>query len=182
MKNHPPIHQIATCMLVSIALALSACTRNASTSEIVLVPRPFSSETSSGAFRFDEKTTLAVPDEETQGIAENFAALFTRTAGFTPTVQIGQKGDIVFHKDTTMKAEAYKLKIRPDRVTISAADTRGYFYALQSLRLMLPKATCQPMTLGTYLPLPSQTNHASATVAICWMWPATFFPKKKYCV
>ena len=140
MKNHPPIHQIATCMLVSIALALSACTRNASTSEIVLVPRPFSSETSSGAFRFDEKTTLAVPDEETQSIAENFAALFTRTAGFTPTVQIGQKGDIVFHKDTTMKAEAYKLKIRPDRVTISAADTRGYFYALQSLRLMLPPA------------------------------------------
>lgn len=108
--------------------------------EATLVPRPASLEKSDGAFRFNRNTVLAIADESQRPIAENFAALFNRSAGFTPAVQTGQEGDVVFIPDSTLKAEAYELKVAPRQITIRAADNRGYFYALQSLRLMLPPA------------------------------------------
>lgn len=124
--------------MLGIALALSACTGKISRPDTVIVPRPFSSEAGNGSFSFSPSTTLAVTGEEERIVAENFATLFTRTAGFTPIVKTGEEGDIVFHKDTTMKAEAYELQVNSKRIDITAADARGYFYALQSLRLMLP--------------------------------------------
>ena len=116
---------------------LSACHTTEPHSHAVLVPHPLSSEKGNGSFRFTENTVLAIPDDHERRIAENFAALFTRSAGFTPSVKTGQEGDIVFTPDSTLKAEAYTLRVTPERIDITAADARGYFYALQSLRLML---------------------------------------------
>lgn len=92
----------------------------------------------SGTFSFSKETTIAVGNEEQRIIAENFASLFTLPAGFTPQVKTGQEGDIVFLTDNTMKSDAYELTVLPERITIKAADVKGFFYALQNLRLMLP--------------------------------------------
>ena len=117
---------------------LSACHTTEPHSHAVLVPHPKKKKKGNGSFRFTENTVLAIPDDHERRIAENFAALFTRSAGFTPSVKTGQEGDIVFTPDSTLKAEAYTLRVTPERIDITAADARGYFYALQSLRLMLP--------------------------------------------
>lgn len=37
-----------------------------------------------------------------------------------------------------MKSDAYELHITSDKVSIKAADAKGFFYALQNIRLMLP--------------------------------------------
>ena len=136
------MNQTKTNLLLIFAciLMLSACHTTASRPPAILVPHPLSSEAGNGAFRFTENTVLAVPGDQERMIAENFAALFARSAGFTPSVRTGQEGDIVFTPDTTLKAEAYTLCVTPKRIDITAADTRGYFYALQSLRQMLPPA------------------------------------------
>ncbi|MBW9203484.1 beta-hexosaminidase [Bacteroidales bacterium SW292] len=134
------IQQWITACWATLTLGLAACNGTTSPQETTLVPRPVSVEKSDGAFRFNRNTILAIADETQRPMAENFAALFTRSAGFTPTVQTGQEGDIVLIPDSTMKAEAYELKVTLRQITIKAADNRGYFYALQSLRLMLPPA------------------------------------------
>lgn len=134
------LKQCLSACLAALTLSLASCNETASPQASPLVPRPVSLEESKGFFRFDKNTVLAVPDEAQRPIAENFAALFTHSGGFTPTVQTGQEGDIVFLTDTTLKAEAYELQVTPRQIRIKAADNCGYFYALQSLRLMLPPA------------------------------------------
>lgn len=38
------------------------------------------------------------------------------------------------------KIEAYLLEITPEQILIKASDTKGFFYALQSIRQLLPAA------------------------------------------
>lgn len=42
--------------------------------------------------------------------------------------------------DKTIKSEAYCLEITPKKITVKAADAKGFFYALQSIRQLLPPA------------------------------------------
>lgn len=53
-------------------------------------------------------------------------------------MKTGQEGNIVFLTDSIMKSDAYELTVLPEQITIKAADVKGFFYALQNLRLMLP--------------------------------------------
>lgn len=124
--------------MVSLILSLWGCQSPQQTQDVAIIPQPLSMEKGSGTFSFSKETTIAVANEEQRIIAENFASLFTLPAGFTPQVKTGQEGDIVFLTDNTMKSDAYELTVLPERITIKAADVKGFFYALQNLRLMLP--------------------------------------------
>ena len=42
--------------------------------------------------------------------------------------------------DATLKSEAYKLEITAKKITIRASDLQGFYYALQSIRQLLPSA------------------------------------------
>ena len=137
---HPvKIRQRLAASVLGLALTLSACTGSAP-SEVTLVPQPVLSEQGEGAFRFQGDIVLAIPSEAERALAEDFAALLSRKDGLNPSVSVSKEGNLVFHPDTTLKAEAYELDITPTRIDVKAADTRGFFYALQSLRLMLPPA------------------------------------------
>lgn len=124
--------------MVSLILSLWGCQSPQQTQDVAIIPQPLSMEKGSGTFSFSKETTIAVGNEEQRIIAENFASLFTLPAGFTPQVKTGQEGDIVFLTDNTMKSDAYELTVLLERITIKAADVKGFFYALQNLRLMLP--------------------------------------------
>lgn len=47
-------------------------------------------------------------------------------------------GDVRFVTDASLAPEAYTLDVAPDAVTVHAADRSGFFYALQTLRQLLP--------------------------------------------
>lgn len=126
--------------MVSLILSLWGCQSPQQTQDVAIIPQPLSMEKRSGTFSFSKETTIAVGNEEQRIIAENFASLFTLPAGFTPQVKTSQEGDIVFLTDSTMKSDAYELAVLPERITMKAADAKGFFYALQNLRLMLPPA------------------------------------------
>ena len=53
----------------------------------------------------------------------------------------GTGSRIVFAKDTMASAEAYRMAITPQEIRISASGSAGAFYAVQSLKSMLPPAT-----------------------------------------
>ena len=126
------------CLLL---LAVTGIQADNLTSPISLVPCPVSIVPGTGNFHFSAKTTFAVENEAQAVEVRQLTALFTRAAGFTPRIKVGsKKGDICLVTDAGLKNESYKLEITSKRITIHAADAQGFFYALQSIRQLLPAA------------------------------------------
>lgn len=106
---------------------------------VSVVPCPELVTPGAGKFIFSAKTDFAVENEEQAEIARCFTDLFARAAGFTPRVKVGEKkGKVSFLTDTSLKSEAYCLEVTPKRITVKASDGKGFFYALQTLRQLLP--------------------------------------------
>lgn len=111
------------------------------TPPVSLVPCPAALVPGEGNFRFSARTTFAVENEEQAAEVRQLTALFTRAAGFTPRIKMGsKKEDICLLTDVTLKDEAYRLEVTGKRISIYASGVRGFFYALQSIRQLLPAA------------------------------------------
>lgn len=92
-----------------------------------------------GCYLFSTRTVFAVENTEQGEVAQYLIDLFTQAAGFTPKLKVGsKKGNIFFQTDPTLKEEAYQLEITPKEIRIKASGNKGFFYALQTIRLLLP--------------------------------------------
>ena len=107
---------------------------------VSLIPYPVNIEEKEGTFVFTEKTVVAYEEEEMKALVEDFASLFSQSAGFTPKLKKGKKGDVHICKDEGLKEEGYVLMVNPGKIEIKAAGIKGVFYALQTLRQLLPPA------------------------------------------
>ena len=97
---------------------VAGCSDTNLTHDIPLVPRPAQMVPGSGNYLFSGKTVFAVENEEQAEVARGFIALFTRAAGFTPKLTVGddaEKGNVRFQTDATLKSEAYTLEVSPKR-------------------------------------------------------------------
>lgn len=108
---------------------------------ISLIPRPSQLAPGNGDYVFSAQTVFAVENKEQAEVANELIGQFTRSAGFTPGLKVGgKKGDIRFVTDASLKDEAYSLNVSSNEILIKAADCRGFFYALQTIRQLLPPA------------------------------------------
>lgn len=110
---------------------------------INIVPLPEQQVAGNSHFTFSKNTVIQVENREQEPIAGLLADLFTSSAGFTPVVNTGSSAasaSVIFSTDTTLVKESYKLDITPSRISINAADKAGFFYAIQSIRQLLPPA------------------------------------------
>lgn len=103
-----------------------------------LVPLPAELSRGEGHFVVGKQTIISVENEEQVPVAEYFANGFQQVAGWIPKVEVGSNGDIVFVTETTLGDEAYELEVQPENITIKASAGAGFFYALQSLKQLLP--------------------------------------------
>lgn len=103
-----------------------------------VIPAPASVETHDGCFTFTPQTVITVENGEQKALAEEFASLFTVAADFTPRIKSRGNGAMRFVTDRSLAHEAYTLDITPTTITVRAADRSGFFYALQTLRQLLP--------------------------------------------
>ena len=104
-----------------------------------LIPYPATVLEGEGTFVFTEKTTMALEDKNLETIAKEFVGLFAKPAGFTPKLKVGgKKGEVLIKKDDTLQEEGYVLTVNPEKIVIKAAGEKGAFYALQTLRQLLP--------------------------------------------
>ena len=119
---------------------VAGCSDTNLTHDIPLVPRPAQIVPGSGNYLFSGKTVFAVENEEQAEVARSFIALFTRAAGFTPKLTVGdaEKGNVRFQTAATLKSEAYTLQVSPKEIIIEASDAKGFFYALQTIRQLFP--------------------------------------------
>lgn len=106
---------------------------------VALIPYPVTLVEGEGAFVFSEKTVVALEDNELEPIARDFVELFTEPAGFTPKLKVkSKKGEVYLMKDDSFQEEGYALEVTPEKIVVKAAGAKGAFYALQTLRQLLP--------------------------------------------
>ena len=128
------------CML--FASISDACADNLTSPPISIVPRPVQVVPGEGNFTFSARTLFSVENHEQAVIVRNFINLFKRSSGITPQLAIGssEKSHVRFTTDSSLKSEAYQLEITPEQIQVKASDIKGFFYALQTIRLLLPSA------------------------------------------
>lgn len=106
-----------------------------------LIPYPVKVLEGEGTFVFTAKTTIALEEKAFETIAEEFVSLFSQSAGFTPKLKMGsKKGEVLIKKDDTIQGEGYVLTVNPEKIVIRVSSEKGTFYALQTLRQLLPSA------------------------------------------
>ena len=108
---------------------------------VALIPYPVTMVEGEGTFVFTEKTVVSLEDKEMETIARDFIGLFTKAAGFTPKLKVNnKKGEVRLMKDDSLQEEGYALDVTSEKILIRAASVKGAFYALQTLRQLLPSA------------------------------------------
>lgn len=137
--NILPKTEMIACV-VSLMLGLSGCSSVKTQRDVAIVPTPLSMEKGTGSFTFGPNTVITVPTEEQKPVAGLFASLFTRSAGFTPKVQVGTEGDVCLELDKNLPEDAYEMQVSSGQIRVKASDSKGLFYGLQNLRLLLPPA------------------------------------------
>ena len=125
------------CLIFTLYSSLDA--QEVSKRPLSLIPYPATIVEGEGTFVFTEKTTVALEDKALEVMAREFVGLFAKPAGFTPKIKVGgKKGEVLIKKDDTLLEEGYVLTVNPERIVIRAAGERGAYYALQTLRQLLP--------------------------------------------
>lgn len=137
--NILPKTEMIACV-VSLMLGLSGCSSVKTQRDVAIVPTPLSMEKGTGSFTFGPNTVITVPTEEQKPVAGLFASLFTRSAGFTPKIQVGTEGDVCLELDKNLPEDAYEMQVSSGQIRVKASDSKGLFYGLQNLRLLLPPA------------------------------------------
>ena len=119
-----------------------ACADNLTSPPVSIVPRPVQVVPGEGNFTFSARTLFSVENHEQAVIVRNFINLLKRSSGITPQLAIGssEKSHVRFTTDSSLKSEAYQLAVTPEQIQVKASDIKGFFYALQTIRLLLPSA------------------------------------------
>lgn len=83
-------------------------------------------------------------DSASQEVVRNFSALLNNVAGLkTECIVDEEKSDkniVFFDLDTSIADEGYSLDIDPSKIIIKASSAAGFYYAVQSLKQLLPIA------------------------------------------
>ncbi len=131
---------------ISVVLALMAAPLNAQTdaARYAIIPRPSVLSPQAGAFILRAGSVLHT-SPAFQAVARRFARDIANPTGFDLTVRVDDstRGGIRLVKDRTLASqgdEAYRLDVTSSAVVIRAAGAAGAYYALQTLRQLLPPA------------------------------------------
>ena len=127
-----------------------------------LIPAPVSLTELKGEFVFTAKSRIILStfSDETRLAADCLSHLVANPSGFHTEVTEGkkpEKGSVFMMLDTAMKNdEGYLLTITPKKIIIKAKSAPGLFYAVQTIRqLMPPDVEKQQVIEGFRLAVPA---------------------------
>ncbi|MFA8434902.1 MAG: family 20 glycosylhydrolase [Marinifilaceae bacterium] len=109
--------------------------------DIAIVPQPAQLALHEGSFNFSGKTKFLVENEEQASIAHQLCTKFKTAANFQPKVKIGEsegKNTIRFATNPAIAPEGYSLDVTGNSISIQASQPAGFFYAIQTIRQLLP--------------------------------------------
>lgn len=108
-----------------------------------LIPYPANLTRNEGTFDLKQLTAITTPagDEAVARYAQEFATQLEKTSGIkVPVNPTTAATSLVMTKDATLAHEAYKLTVSEAGINIAAADSTGFFYAIQTLKQLMPHA------------------------------------------
>ena len=142
MKKH--VFILGICFLL---LSIISCKRQNAPNTYSVIPYPNSLVPEEGSFAFNKKTKMICTsslDSASQEVVRNFSALLNNVAGLkTECIVDEEKSDkniAFFDLDTSIADEGYSLDIDPSKIIIKASSAAGFYYAVQSLKQLLPIA------------------------------------------
>ncbi len=144
-------------LLLFIGLCIPAICIKAQISQAVnLIPYPQKLELNKGSFILSTQTQLISNDK---GLFTNeiayFQSMITPLLGNSLTYQQGKNSIEFDYVDAFKNGEAYKLTITPDKVKVEASGATGVFYAIQTIRQLLPVQTETATKINGALLLPA---------------------------
>lgn len=131
------------------AVVLAACgTTLPADTPVSVVPRPESVTEGSGTFRLTSDTRLFLPgdaagfDAAAEALDETLRPCFGEAL---PRIETPSAHNTIrFELCDTLPTEAYRLEVTPSGIAIRAGDAAGAFYAVQTLRQLLPVEALHP--------------------------------------
>ncbi len=142
MKKH--LFVLGVCLL---SLTIISCKQQNAPNTYSVIPYPNSLVPEEGTFAFNKKTKIICTpslDSASQEVVRNFSALLNNTAGLKTEYMVedekGEENIVFFDLDTSIADEGYSLDIDPSKIIIKASSAAGFYYAVQSLKQLLPVA------------------------------------------
>ena len=132
-----------TLLLLTALLAVACSVEQRPNGVQNVVPYPNQVEHADGHFNVAGASVSydTCLDEATVNVIKSFAARLSRITGVESAVSAGsQDAGFVFAYDESVPAEAYILDVTPEGVRVEASDLRGFNYAVQTIKQMLPVA------------------------------------------
>ena len=129
------------CMILAVASALSFAMQADAKNVKDVVPYPNEVHVREGnlCIKGAKVTYDASMDAATVNVVKNFAQVLTQVTGARSQVRKGTaKSGFVFVKNASIASEAYVLDVTPKGVRVEASDLRGFNYAIQTIKQMLP--------------------------------------------
>lgn len=125
-----------TASLMAVCLSASCMADGLS-----IIPRPAKLVEGNGQFTFGQVTTAwadAYEGDSIQSLLKSFEQEFTSTTGLAFKASKAAKAALQLRHNPSLKGVSYCLSVSKTNVIIEAARPVGFFYALQTLKQMLP--------------------------------------------
>jgi hexosaminidase len=121
---------------------------------VAIIPQPVSLTSRPGRFTITRQTVIWT-DRVSADVARQLARYLEPATGMTLRVQVGGSpppGSIALRRDRALKKrlgeEGYVLEIRPTRIIARAPEPAGLFYAVQTMRQLLPPEIFRDAPIG----------------------------------
>lgn len=104
--------------------------------ELAIIPKPQEITVYKGSFTLNSETAFYAEDEFE--IASQFISEYLKNSGFGLKKTTKGQASFIVEKDSLLPKEGYTLSISEEKINITAKDASGAFYAMQTLRQLLP--------------------------------------------
>ena len=137
MSNFKHLKFFSICLFAF--LLFSACNNEENVAiNPAIMPIPAFQQINTGVFEMNNSTGIVSNDKEFTQVAD-FLKSYIKVGSSIDLKSKNYKNVIAFKKDVSItNTEGYSLKITSEKIEISASSAKGAFYAVQSLRQLLP--------------------------------------------
>ncbi|MDE5561059.1 MAG: beta-N-acetylhexosaminidase, partial [Bacteroidaceae bacterium] len=120
---------------------LFACLPFAGAMQFVnLTPQPKEMTVSEGTYRLPRSYAVGAAQLPDSMLAEarRFIRVVGEATGCKGRMSKGAKADVCMNVDASLPAEGYRLSVTEKGIRVSASTARGFFYAFQTIKKMMP--------------------------------------------
>ena len=111
--------------------------------KISIIPYPAELTVEEGSLPVSSLNAITYTNDDVKRYADDFVAMLAKTSGTTLAVKESgaeaAAGEIWLTVDATLPAEGYTMNVNANGVEIKASSKVGFFYAIQTLKQLLPR-------------------------------------------